>query len=95
MLDSQRQCSYCGISSSAPPFDGGWRLSQINIIPGGQDVFCGRGRTPLLVSAQEVDNVPIISVDSTTRNLSQLFLIPITIMRRAVLPRIITSVFGA
>ena len=43
-MDSQRHRSYFGMSSSSPPFDAGWRLSQVRILPGGQSLIGGSDR---------------------------------------------------
>jgi hypothetical protein len=48
----QRQYSYSGISSSAPPLDGGCLLSQTRYSPGGQDVIFLAGFALWLILAQ-------------------------------------------
>jgi hypothetical protein len=48
----QRQYSYSGISSSAPPLDGGCLLSQTRYSPGGQDVNFLAGFALWLILAQ-------------------------------------------
>lgn len=66
---SQRQNSYSGISSSAPPLDSGCLVSQIRYCPGGQSVTFLAGSALWLIFAQAVIRVATITIAKASRSI--------------------------
>ena len=66
---SQRQNSYSGISSSAPPLDSGCLVSQTRYCPGGQSVIFLAGSALWLTFAQAVIRAATIAIAKTSRSI--------------------------